>query len=91
MIKKGSKNGTVRFAIHPCDGANRVQLVGDFTQWNPVTMRRQKNGDYVCIMPLADGTYEYKFIVDGEWEVDPDNNSWSANAFGTMNSIAMVG
>lgn len=90
MINKGHKGGTVRFSVNPGNGTGRVQLVADFTDWRPVAMRKQKNGDYVCIVPLGSGTYEYKFIIDGQWQMDSDNHCWAPNPFGTMNSVAQV-
>jgi len=89
MISKGSKKGTTRFAYKPKKGpAGKVSLVGSFSSWEPVTMRKQKDGSYVVNVPLQPGTYEYKFIVDDQWQLDPDNPSWTPNPFGTMNSIA---
>lgn len=90
MYGKGSKKGTVRFSIKPAAGVKSVALVGDFDSWNPVQMRKQKDGSFSVAIPLAAGTYEYKYIVDGEWLVDPDNNTWALNSFGTLNSVANV-
>ena len=90
MVGKGSKKGTVRFALRPDFQPRRVQLLGDFTDWIPVTMRKQKDGSFVCVVPLQQGTYEYKFLVDGQWHTDPDNHCWSPNRYGTMNSVAQV-
>ena len=92
MFSKGRKKGITRFAFQPCGqvSVGKVHLVGNFNQWNPHTMRRQKNGSYVMNVELSPGTHEYKFIVDEQWVVDPDNNAWSLNSYGTLNSIAQV-
>ncbi len=90
MITKGRKKGTVRFSLTPGNGADKVQLAGDFTGWQPKPLRKNKAGEYVSVVPLAPGTYEYKFIVDGQWVMDPDNSSWAANSFGTFNSVCRV-
>lgn len=90
MVGKGRKKGTTRFAIKPPQVAKRAQLAGEFTGWEPVTMRRQKDGTFVVIVPLPLGTYEYKFVVDGQWQLDPDNHSWAPNTHGTMNSVVRV-
>ena len=87
MVEKGRKKGTVRFSLAPAGGASKVELVGSFTDWLGVPMRKQKNGSYVAIVPVVPGTYEYKFIVDGDWVVDPDNSAWVMNPFGTFNSV----
>ena len=90
MVDKGRKKGTARFAFKPDNGARVVELAGSFSQWQPIRMRKQKNGSFVSIVPLADGTHEYKFIIDGEWTVDPDNNAWAMNPYGTLNSTLTV-
>lgn len=90
MVSKGRKAGTVRFVVNPNDGARRVQLAADFTGWEPMTMRKQKNGDFVCVVSLGRGTYEYRFLIDGEWQMDPNNHCWAPNPYGTINSVAQV-
>lgn len=55
-------------------GAQEVYLVGDFNNWNPTVEPMEKSGDVFEIwLFLVPGTYRYKFVVDGEWTVDPDN------------------
>jgi hypothetical protein len=36
---------------------------------------------------LPPGKYEYKFLVDDKWTIDPQNTQTSQNDFGTQNSI----
>jgi 1,4-alpha-glucan branching enzyme len=81
----------VRFALD-APQAKAVQLVGDFTEWeaNPRPMRRNRAGaPFVAILPLPPGTYEYKFLVDGEWVEDPAAPSVE-NRYGTRNSQVVV-
>lgn len=90
MFTKGQKKDAIRFTVRPPNGAMKVQVAGDFSKWQPVPMRKQKNGDYACIVPLKPGTYEYKFMLDGQWCVDPDNGNYALNPYGTLNSVATV-
>jgi len=90
MVTKGSKKGTVRFATTPAGDVKRVMLAGDFNDWKPTSMRKQKNGSFVAIMPLVAGSYEYRFVYDEQWVTDRDNGTWAVNSFGTMNSVAHV-
>jgi 1,4-alpha-glucan branching enzyme len=90
MVKKGRKKGTVRFVFKPQGIAKQVRLLGDFTEWAPVTMRKQKDATFVATLPLEAGVYEYRFMVDGEWQGDPDGQCWAPNPFGTMNSVARI-
>ena len=70
-----------------------VQLVGDFTHWEarPIIMDRMKprSRTFGAVVDLPPGTYQYKFIVDGEWAEDPKAES-VPNDFGTRNSVITV-
>ena len=90
MIAKGSKKGTVRFSISPGSEVKKVLLVGEFNAWKGTAMPKQKDGSFAIVVDLSPGTHEYKFIVDGQWRVDPDNGAWALNPFGTLNSVATV-
>jgi len=73
--------------------AKDVQLVADFTDWEarPIIMDRMKprSRTFGAVVDLPPGTYQYKFIVDGEWVEDPKAES-VANDFGTSNSVITV-
>ncbi len=90
MYAKGQKKGTVRFSFKPAVTAKDVGLAGNFNDWQIVKMIKQKNASYAAIVPLPPGSYEYKFVVEGQWIVDPDTNTWAMNPYGTFNSIAQV-
>ncbi len=87
MITKGRKKGTFRFVYSANNTAGKVAVAGDFTQWEPLTMRKQKNGSYAVTVPLAPGTYQYKFRVNDAWMTDPDNEACCENQYGTLNSV----
>ncbi len=91
MISNGKKKGSVRFAFKPAGGGKKVELAGEFSDWMPRTMRKQKDGSFVSVVELLPGSHEYKFIVDGKWIVDPDNGTRALSAAGTINSVAQVG
>jgi 1,4-alpha-glucan branching enzyme len=90
MFARGTKSGTVQFIIKPSNGAKKIQVAGDFSDWRPVDMRKQKSGAFAATVPVPPGSHEYKFILDGQWIVDPDNNAWACNPFGTLNSVAKI-
>ncbi len=82
----------VRFSID-APGATTVLLSGDFTDWEAQArrMRRVRRGSrtFATSVPLDPGTYEYKFLIDGQWVEDPKAER-VANCFGTMNSVRHV-
>ncbi len=92
MYRKGRKKETIRFIFKPNNGntGKKICLAGDFTEWEPIRMRKQKNGEYAVTLPLSAGSYQYKFQVDEDWLPDPDNQANSLNEFGTLNSLAVI-
>ncbi|MEW9698470.1 glycogen-binding domain-containing protein [Paenibacillus sp. SI8] len=51
--------------------ANQVYLAGDFNQWSPTAAPMSKQGNwFTAVIPLNQSA-EYKFVVDGEWTIDP--------------------
>lgn len=88
--KSGSKKNTIKFALKTHSVAREAVLVGSFSQWTPQVMTKQKDGSFATSLSLAAGTYEYKFIVDGQWMTDPQNQTQVCNEFGTSNSVVVV-
>lgn len=86
--KKKIKRKKVTFSID-FSGANEVILMGDFNNWNPKKhlMKKDRNGVWNKAVILPPGSYEYKFLVDGQWKEDPQNDQICLNCFGTYNNI----
>ena len=90
MYAKGRKKGTIRFKLSAGEGTRKAAVAGDFSQWRPVAMRRQKDGSYAATVAVAPGRYEYKFLLDGDWVHDTEVPEVVMNAHGTFNSVAVV-
>mgnify|MGYP003329382969 CR=1 FL=1 len=85
------KDGKYRVEFrYPADADHRVMLAGSFNDWAQVPMTRDENGDYVVSVKLDPGYYEYRFVVDDVWLSDESNPAFSANDFGTLNSILRI-
>lgn len=92
MIKRASTAGRkrVRFAIKG-DPGQTVAVAGNFNNWDPrAKPLTYKNGEYSGILMLPKGRYEYKFIIDGSWCIDPDCLEWTTNEMGSLNSVRTV-
>jgi 1,4-alpha-glucan branching enzyme len=85
------KKRRVTFSLASPD-AKEVILMGDFNQWNPKIhpMKKNKNGVWEKVTFLFPGTYEYRFMVDGQWKNDPKNRQTRANRFGSENNFIDV-
>lgn len=73
--------------------AMSVLLAGDFTQWQqkPMPMQKGKNGVWSATVNLDPGKHTYRFIVDGEWQDDPECTIRVPNPFGSQDMVRHVG
>ncbi len=71
--------------------AGKVDLVGDFTAWQPGQVDfdgPDENGNWRARMVLPEGRYEYLFLVDGKkWVTDVSAPAHRPDGFGNMNAI----
>ena len=69
-----------------------VLVAGSFNDWkeNKPLIDKDNNGVYRCQLRLVPGEYQYKFLVDGQWRLDPANNDFVPNEFGSLNSVLKV-
>ena len=91
--RRTSAKEAVRFEYFD-PSAKTVTVVGDFNQWNPLarSLKRDAGGLWKVTVRLAPGTYQYKFVINGErWEDDPLNLHRVPNEHGSFNSIRKVG
>jgi chromosome partitioning protein len=76
--------------------ANDVRIAGDFNGWVPdkgVRSLIESEGHarvWTKILRLAPGTYQYRYVVDGEWLADPENPEAISTAVGGRNSVLVV-
>jgi len=72
--------------------ASSVAVSGDFNAWdNQGFTMKKRQGDWIIQLYLAPGKMRYKFIVDGQWILDPDNPFYEENEYGTGNSVKWIG
>lgn len=72
--------------------ASKVSVAGNFNGWNPgsIVAKKDRKGVWSTKVSLPPGTYEYKFVVDGSWVLDPANNNAVYNSVGSQNSVLEV-
>jgi len=76
-------------------GASDVRIAGDFNGWVPdkgVRSLIEAEGDtrvWTKILQLPPGTYQYRYVVDGEWREDPENPEIAKNEVG-RSSVLVV-
>lgn len=73
--------------------AKNVQVAGDFSNWEPIeNVMVQQKGDKIWkgTVHLKPGRYQYKFIVDGKWKIDPYNPEVATSDMGVSNSLLII-
>lgn len=103
-VKCASKKATAKSSETPrkrvvltvkAEPGSTVYLAGSFNDWNPTEKKLvDKNGDgiFSATITLPVGIYEYKFVINGIWTLDPDpERDWTQNGLGTLNSVLRVG
>jgi 1,4-alpha-glucan branching enzyme len=69
-------------------GAKEVFIAGDFNQWVAEPLLRREGSDvWQRVMALPPGGYHYKFLVDGEWRLDPAAPLQKENFYGKQDSF----
>lgn len=81
--------GTVaRFTLES-PGVTRVQVMGDFSSWEPVDMRNERDR-WVVEIPVEPGAHHFGFLVDGEWFVPETATGRVSDEWGRINATLLV-
>ena len=79
------------FKLRGYTNAQKVVLAGSFNNWNEKELVMEKmDYGWKYVIPLTSGKHHYKFIVDGQWIVDPNNSIKEYDNHGNINSVCMV-
>ena len=66
-----------------------VLIAGDFNRWvaEPLLQVDENTGLWQKVIPINEGTYRYKFLVDDIWRTDPFNPRNEMNPYGGIDSV----
>lgn len=83
----------VTFSL-PAEEAKKVSVVGSFNDWDEkkTVLKKLKNGTFKGTVNLEAGnSYEFKYIVDGEYINDAEADAYVWNDYaGSENSVLNV-
>nr|WP_247649199.1 glycogen-binding domain-containing protein [Lutibacter sp. B1] len=84
-------NKLITFKLDNHLNAKKVILSGSFNNWdeNNYSMLKTKSG-WEYSIKLSGGKHHYKFIVDGNWIVDPKNSVKEYDYDGNINSVCII-
>ncbi len=91
VLPPASLKGNTTFRLKGYESASIVVLSGSFNYWNESQLVFGREGeDWVCRIDLEPGKHAYKFIVDGNWILDPANPNTEPDDYGVKNSVIVV-
>lgn len=82
---------TVPTAFKWSHGGERVFVTGGFNNWQgKIAMHRNEDNpkEFVLVIDIPPGSHQYKFIVDEEWQLNPDSPKVICN--GVTNNVVEV-
>ena len=73
-------------------GASEVVVTGDFTQWtrDGIRLRKGPNDEWRTVLELEPGEHQYRLVIDGNWQDDPQATKRVPNPYGGYNSVLRV-
>jgi len=86
-----SLKGNTTFRLKGHEDASVVVLAGSFNAWSQSQLVFGREGnEWVCRIDLDPGVYQYKFILDGDWLLDPSNPDTAEDEAGNVNNVLEV-
>jgi 1,4-alpha-glucan branching enzyme len=87
-----AKRRRVALHVHASPGST-VHVAGSFNDWSPdrhPLTYKSAEGVFSVSLLLEPGRYEYKFVVNGVWCIDPECPNWAPSGQGSLNSVLNV-
>eukprot|EP00298_Acanthocystis_sp_HF-20_P012062 c19705_g2_i1.p1 GENE.c19705_g2_i1~~c19705_g2_i1.p1 ORF type:complete len:451 (+),score=120.78 c19705_g2_i1:73-1425(+) len=80
----------MRFTWKEDWGGQNVSVTGEFNSWSQMMkLTRDTDQDFHIVIPLPQGRYMVKYIVDNDWRLAPDQPTVYDSA-GNLNNIVVV-
>ncbi len=91
-VRKGGRQlKKVTFTFKPNASYERVYLAATFNGWSTDALPMRHEGNvYTVTIPLSVGSYQYKFVADGNWITDDKAQAFAPDGFGGRNSVVVV-
>lgn len=100
-LPPGVRADATDFGVREVDGGRRtifvraatarvVELMGDFTDWEPVAMRRTVGDRWEVTLPIAPGAHRVNVRIDGEEWIAPPGASTVKDEFNGIVGVLVV-
>ncbi len=89
MAKNSNQSEWVTFNYSPESPVSSVLLKGEWNNWEPITMKQKKSGEYFVRRKLPHGEWQFGYEVDENWET-PHAEKTIPSPYGSLNAIVNV-
>jgi len=89
ILQQDGDAATVRIHVRPPRGSGAVELLGDFTHWEPVAMQRDGE-EWVVNLEIPAGTHHFGFLVNGSWYLPKDAPDTVPDEWGRRNATLVI-
>ena len=83
------RTGRTRFTF-TAPAASRVEIAGDFSNWDPVPLSRNSDGSWSTALALSPGIYEMNIRIDGGPWISPPGFQVKNDEFGQAVGLLIV-
>ena len=89
VLEHLGESARVQVHVQPPVGTREVHLLGDFTLWEPVAMRREGR-EWVVELEIPEGTHHFGFLADGVWFLPDDAPDAVPDEWGRRNATLVI-
>jgi len=89
VVRFEAGRSRVRFTLEAPVESRRVELLGDFNLWEPVTMEK-KDGVWQVELEVPAGTHHFGFLVDDEWYLPDDAPDVVPDEWGRLSATLVI-
>lgn len=87
-ITRKAGKAWVTFAFTPREAVEKVEVLGEWNDWEPEAMKQKKSGEYYLTKILPEGgSYQFGYRIDDQqWHIDQEMPR-CASPFGSENAV----
>jgi len=80
---------TVRIRVDAPEGTRDMEVMGDFTLWEPIPMEMDGKG-WAVVLEVSEGVHHFGFLADGAWFVPEAAPDTVSDEWGRKNATLVI-
>lgn len=89
VLESNEEGALVRIRVEGPAGATGLEVLGDFTFWEPRAMSR--DGDHWTLeIQILSGTHHFGFLADGDWYLPENVPDLVSDEWGRTNATLVI-